>query len=749
MQLIYVIALFATCALAFDGPAARPADGPPGESKRKAVGVQSLSLVGDPPHWAFQPIRRIEPPMVQNTGWAKTPVDRFILAQLEANGLSPAPRAGKEELIRRTAFDLVGLPPTPAEIDDFVNDPSPDAYAKLIDRLLASPHYGERWGRHWLDVARFAETDGFEHDTVRPHAWRYRDYVIQSFNLDKPYDRFIREQIAGDQLYPEDNQALLATAFNLLGPDMVDSSDQVQRRQITLNDMTDTAAQAFLGITLSCARCHNHKFEPLTQKDYYRFQAFFTPAVFRNDLPVPSPSERQAHQAALDEYNRLGKSRLEELAALEAPYRQKLYERKLAKLSPEAQAAIKTPAAERTTEQSNQIQETEALLEVTDKEILNSMSQEDQSRQRALKTALGKLPKPPALPMTLALQDPKKPAAKAFILVRGDHNNRGDQVQPGFPSVLEDSIGSRTRPGSAVDLPGGERQVTPRSQSQIASEATRRADLAEWLASSDNPLTARVMVNRIWQHHFGRGIVPTPSDFGRQGLPPTHPDLLDWLATEFIASGWSVKEMHKLLLLSSVYQQSSRASAEALARDPGNQLYSRRNRLRLEGEIIRDSLLAVSGALSPRMGGPGVFPPIPDDLQKAAKAWTVSRNPEDRNRRSIYIFSRRNLRFPFLEVFDAPDSNLSCPERSQSTSAPQSLALLNADEVLAASRATVARLMREAASNVERIKLAYRLTLGRGPTEREQTLAAEFLKQAPWSEFCRALFNLNAFVYVD
>ena len=326
-------------------------------------------------HWAFQPIQRGEPPQVKNIDWVKTPVDRFILAPLEAKGIAPAPSATQEELVRRVTFDLIGLPPTLSEIDAFVNDLSPDAYSKLIDRLLDSPHYGERWGRHWLDVARFAETDGFEHDAVRSHAWRYRDYVIRSFNCDKPYDRFVKEQLAGDELYPNEPEALVATAFNLLGPDMVDSSDQVQRRHNRVNDMTDTAALAFLGLTLGCARCHDHKFEPLSQKDYYGFQAFFTPAIFRDDLPVPNAPERSAHQIALEEYNQITRSQRDEIATIEAPYRQTLYEQKLAKLSPEAQLANKTPMAERTTEQVNQVQETAALLEITEKEILTAHEQ--------------------------------------------------------------------------------------------------------------------------------------------------------------------------------------------------------------------------------------------------------------------------------------------------------------------------------------------------------------------------------------
>jgi len=734
MQAVHALILCAFVVIAIRGPAS--ADPAPEEADQNARVTEVPFATSARTHWAFQPVNRIAPPAVKDTRGIKTPVDHFILALLEAKGVPPATSATKEELIRRATFDLIGLPPTLSEIDAFSKDTSTDAYANLIDRLLASPHYGERWGRHWLDVARFAETDGFEHDAVRFHAWRYRDYVVQSFNADKPYDRFIKEQLAGDELYPDEPEALIATAFNLLGPDMVDSADQIQRRLNRLNDMTDTAASAFLGLTMGCARCHDHKFEPLSQKDYYRFQAFFTPATFRDDLPAPRREELAAHQSALLKYSQLTLKEQEEIAAIEAPYRQKIFEQKLAKLSPEAQAAHKTPPAERTTEQVNQIQETAALVEVMEKEMLNAMSKEDRARHKTAKEALAKYPKPSPLPMTMALQKAKGKLAKTFILARGDYNRPSDEVQPGFPAVLGESQISNLK------FQIGE-------QSAHRATAILRTTLAEWIASPNNPLTARVMVNRIWQHHFGRGLVPTPSDFGLKGERPSHPELLDWLASEFVARGWSVKEMHKFLLLSSVYQQSSRASEEALERDPENRLYSRWQRKRLEGEVIRDSLLAISRELNRQIGGPGVFPAIPEDVFKGSRGWTVSKNAAEHNRRSIYIFARRNLRFPFLEVFDAPDSNLTCPDRPRSTSAPQSLTLLNADEVMTASEVTAARLTSEAGTNAARVTLAYRLILGRGPSEKEQAIAGSFLQNAPLSELCRALFNLNAFVYVD
>ena len=678
----------------------------------------------DRAHWAFQPVVRPKLPVVKQAAWPKSPLDTFILAGLEAKGRGPGVPANREVLIRRVTLDLVGLPPTLAEIDAFVRDASPRAYETLVDRLLASPHYGERWGRHWLDLARFAESDGFEHDAARPNAWRYRDYVVRAFNADKPYDRFIREQLAGDELFPGDPDAQIATAFNLLGPDMVDSADQVQRRRNTLNDMTDTTALALLGLTVGCARCHDHKFEPIAQRDYYRLQAFFTAAKFRHDLPVPTAAESHAHEMAMAAYGEQTKAVQTQIFALEEPPRKTLLERKLAKLSPEAQAAHRVAKEQRTTEQENQVLETAHLVAVTAKEIGAAMKKPDRDRHAVLLAELKPFPKPRPLPATLALQNGAP--AKTHVLHRGDYNQPGDEVRAGFPQVLSGVGAGASEPAENV-----------------------RAPLAHWVASEAHPLTARVMVNRIWQHHFGRGLVGTPSDFGTHGQKPTHPALLDWLAAEFTARGWSVKAMHRLMLLSATYQQASTIAAAERVHDPENRLYGRMNRLRIEGEVIRDSLLAISGELNLKVGGPGVFPPIPKELFEGAKGWIASTDPRDHTRRSLYIFARRNLRFPFLEVFDAPDNNLSCSARERSTTAPQSLTLLNAEEVLAAAARTAERLTEAADSPEGRVTLAYRLIIGRPPTAVERRLSVEFLARSPLSELCRGLFNLNAFVYVD
>jgi hypothetical protein len=667
-------------------PYARPLK-PPAVVEKKDFAVTEA----DRKHWAFQPLRRPDLP----PGTATHPVDRFIEARL--GDVPKAPLAPRDMLVRRVTLDLTGLPP----LGDVPQD-----YGALVESLLASPRYGERWGRHWLDLARYAETDGFEHDAVRPHSWRYRDYVIRAFNEDKPFDRFVKEQIAGDELWPGDPQALVATGFNLLGPDMVDSSDQAQRRLNTLSDMTDVTASVFLGLTLGCARCHDHKFEPLSQKDYYRLMAFFTPAAFKRETPVPTPEERAACEAELDRQK--ADPRRRELAELEAPARARVRGRKSQKLNDEMRAALATPEERRTVEQANLVLEIEPMLEISEKELLAELPAEQRARRKELAAGL---PKPPQLPkaMTLAAGKP----AKTHVLHRGEYSQPGEEVSAGFPEVL----GAAPPAGSS------------------------RTQLAAWLVDPANPLTARVMVNRIWQHHFGRGLVPSPSEFGPRGRAPTHPELLDWLASEFIARGWSVKAMHRLILSSEAYRRSS-VHPEGVAKDPENLRLGRMNRRRLEGEVLRDSLLAISGRLDLRMGGPGVFPPIPADVLKGSRGWTTNADPADHLRRSVYIFSRRNLRFPFLEVFDAPDSNLSCPERGRSTTAPQSLTLLNADEVVVAARAVAARVGAD-------LDAAFRLVLGRAPTVRETERAREFLKTSPPHELIRALFNLNAFVYAE
>ncbi len=681
-------------------------------------------------HWAWKIPGRPAPPAVTAKGWLQNPIDAFILAKLEAAGIEPAAPASRAQLIRRVTFDLIGLPPTPEEIDAFIHDNSPRAWEKVIDRLLASSHYGERWGRHWLDLARYADTNGYEHDEVRPDMWRYRDYVIRSLNSDVPYDRFIKDQLAGDELYPASADALIATGFNLLGPDMTDAANQAKRRQNTLDDMTETAGLVFLGMTIGCARCHDHKFEAIPQTDFYRLEAFFASAQFRRDLPIAGPAERAAYEKNSRAYQKLIDPTVKALRALEEPYRRKLHDERLAKVSEESRRAYLTPAAQRTPRQRDQATTTARLIAVSPKQLEAIIPAPVKARQRDLHAVLKRLErhKPALPPVAMGLHD--GPAARTFLLQRGELGNPGAEMQPGIPVVF--TPGQRPLP-----LPGAANQ--------------NRARLADWIAAPDNPLTARVMVNRLWQHHFGRGIVATASDFGVRGERPSHPGLLDWLAREFVTQGWSIKRMHKLMLLSATYQQSTAAkvqrpeAAAAVSTDTANELLSHMNRRRLEGEIIRDSLLALSGRLNSRSGGPGVLPPLPAPVQ----GWKPSANPSEHVRRSIYIFARRNMRFPFLDAFDLPDSNLTCPKRERSTTAPQALVLLNSGDVVKAANDLAERVGRTAKSTDERITLIYRLALGRRPALSELEWSREFLRASPLGELCRAVFNLNEFVYLD
>ncbi|MBL6763536.1 MAG: DUF1553 domain-containing protein [Verrucomicrobiae bacterium] len=621
-------------------------------------------------HWAFQPVRRPEVPVVAGLVSEANPIDAFILRQLGEAGMGFAPEATAERLIRRMALDLIGLPPKPDEVEVFVKAFSSDperACSALIDRLLESPHYGERWGRHWLDVARFAETDGFEHDAVRPHAWRYRDYVIRSYNDDKPYDRFICEQVAGDVLWPDEPQARIATGFNLLGPDMVDSADQEQRRLNRLTDMTDTTALAFVGLTMGCAKCHDHPFEPITQREYYGLQAFYTPLDFNDAAPVYTPAELSSHKMDLARYE--SRAEVVALAAFDMEHR---------------------PAGRK----------------LSHKAYLKTLSKDEKAARDKLEESARRY-KRPELPAALTVSYPSGPWRKTRLLNRGEYSQPREVVPPGFPKIVP---GDETRPKD-------------------------RRDLAAWLTDPGNPLTARVMVNRVWRQHFGRGLVATPSDFGVTSKAPTHPELLDWLASEFVRDGWSLKALHRLILSSKTWRQ-------AVVDSPDRLLYRGWLPKRLEGEVIRDSLLEISGRLNPAMYGPGVMPPIPAEVFKGASGWSPSKDSADHGRRSIYIFARRNLRFPFLEVFDAPDSNLSCSARQESTTAPQSLTLLNAADVVEAARQVAESLPKNTI-----VASAYRRILGRDPSAEEADLAERFLQRSPAKELCRALFNLNEFVY--
>jgi hypothetical protein len=692
----------------------------------------------DRAHWAFVPPARSEPPPVEESGWPRNIIDGFILARLEAEGLAHAPEADRPTLLRRLSFDLIGLPPTPEESEAFASDRSPDAYEKQVDRLLASPHYGERQAQHWLDLARYADTDGFEFDEARPDAWRYRDWVVKALNADMPYDRFVALQLAGDELAPDDPESVVATGFNRCYPDMVDLNDQGLRRQNALDDITETTSLAILGLTMGCARCHDHKFDPISQADFYRLQAFFTPARFRDDYPILAPEARAAHEAKLDGWKREMARWQALILQIEAPSRARLAPGRPPGIDDQAIAAWEKDPAERSPEEVAMVFEAASKDKRVDpKALAEALGPEARSERAGALAGLDRQkktkPSPPA--QARVVDEPGPDAPPTFLRRRGDYYARGPEVRPAFPAVISP----------------GEPEIRP-----LARSSGRRASLAAWLTRPDNPLTSRVIVNRIWQGHFGRGLVATPSDFGLMGESPSHPELLDRLALELVAKGWSLKAIHRLIVTSATYRQSSRTSDREAKADPDNLLLWRHARSRLDGESIRDALLAVSGRLNRSMGGPSVFPELPAELTKLSskgKAWPVSPNPLDRDRRSLYVFTRRNLRYPFFEAFDRPDTNASCPKRAVTTIAPQALSLLNGKLALDSSRALADRVAREAGPDASaRVDRAYRLALGRGPDPVERRLAEGFLLQgedASLADFCLALLNLNEFVYVD
>lgn len=603
----------------------------------------------DREHWAFQPIKRPALPQVKHSPWLRTSVDPFIVARLEKKGLTPAGEAPRATLLRRLSFDLTGLPPTPQELAAFEADASPDAYDRLVERLLASPRYGERWGQHWLDLARFADTDGFEHDKTRPDAWKYRDWVIAALNEDMSYERFVGLQLAGDELVADGGE--IATTFCLAGPDMPDINDQTERRHELLNELTGTVGSVLLGLQLGCAQCHDHKYDPVSQADFYRLRAVFEPSVppLKRDVP----------------YN------------------------------------------------------------------------------------------------TLQAQADTSPAR---LWIRGDHRRPGPEVPPGFPRIA--SQGDHWR----AEASGGK----------------LRSEFVQWLFRPENPLTARVIVNRVWQHHFGRAVFATSSDAGLMGVSPSHEELLDHLACELREHDWSLKHLHRMIVCSATYRQASQSSGDdtwpqRLALDPENQLYSRYPRRRLEGETLRDALLAAAGLLSSERGGPGVMPPLPQDLVDTLLKgqWTNSPREADHYRSSIYLFSRRNLRYPLFEAFDRPDANASCPVRSLSTTAPQALVLLNSELSLLAARHLAGRILKESSEAAVQSELLYVHALSRRPSEKEAAQLTAFLGEqrqrladegrersrlalpadcpqdadpyaaAALVDACLGIMNVSEFVYVD
>src|SRR5215510_1866920 len=614
--------------------------------------------------WAFQPPRRSPAPRVSHPGWGANPIDAFLLAKMKAKGLKPSPRADRGALIRRAYLDLTGLPPSPEEVEAFVKDSSPGAWERLIDRLLASPHYGERWARHWLDLVRYADSGGFEFDVDRPDAWRYRDYVVKAFNDDKPYDQFVREQLAGDEYAADSQEAremMIATGFLRLGPEGGGGGER--GRQDALDDLITTTSLTFMGMTVGCARCHDHKFDPIPQKDFYRIQA-----IFASTRPVNYPlvgadvvAANIAETQRIESLQRPLKKAKEEL---EAPHLKALVEEAVSRLPEYMQIAWRTAPEKRTPGQRLNVQQIKKTLEddslsqkLTEKDIVARMPDDDKRKHQELVEKIKALDrqKPKPYPTARAIGESGSKPGPTYFLNRGAPDAKGPAVTPGVLSVINETDYEFPAPPPNV------------------KSSYRRRGLAEWLASRQNPLTARVMVNRVWQHHFGEGIVRTPSNFGKLGETPTHPELLDWLAIEFMNGGWSVKRMHRLMMTSQAYQMSSDDVAADVAIDPENRLLWRMPRARLEAEIIRDQMLAVAGNLDRTLGGPGVYPHIDPKLFQSSTKRTWPGKPDDDPstwRRSLYVYSKRSIRYPLFETFDQPNLINSCDRRNRSTIAP-------------------------------------------------------------------------------
>ena len=720
-------------------------------------------------YWAFKLPKKAPVPASADF---EHPVDRFLDAARQEAGVTAGPRADDLTLVRRAYLDLTGLPPTLEQIDEFLADKERGAWERLIDRLLDSPHYGERWGRHWMDVARYADSTGFEQDYRRDNAWRYRDYIIDAFNDDKPYNQFLREQIAGDELDHVTDETRIATGFLRAGPRVnFREKDNPERRHDYLDDVLGTLGRGVLGMTVHCARCHDHKFDPILQKDYYSMQASIFGYV-EIDYPLLDRAGVQEYREKNAAIDAAQQPLRDEIAEIEAPHRERLRIELIKERFPEnvQQAALK-PEAERTA--GEQLLAAQVLsINPPRRQVVEALSEEEGDRWSKLTAAVEALEavRPPEPPMAEIVTDgdyryapdgpgdnvigcpecrilPDEPgsflheeggpayeAPPNYFLIRGDPFSPGSEMSPGFLTVA--TYGD---PPTALPRPDGR-------------TSGRRLALAEWIASRDNPLTARVMANRIWHHHFGRGIVRTLDNLGRMGDAPTHPELLDYLAVEFMDRGWSVKEMHRLLMTSEAYRMASaHEDADSRAADPDNRLLWQYRPQRLEAEALRDAIMTVSGAIDLTVGGEPVFPHVPQELLLAARNgyWDNQADGPDVWRRSVYVFRRRSLSFPFFETFDLPDQNQTAAARNVSTVATQALTLMNNEFVLNQARLFAERLERAAPGDVDRqIDLAYRIALTRPPAAEEARIARDLVSSQSLVDLTHVMLNLNEFLYL-
>jgi hypothetical protein len=700
--------------------------------------AESVKRAEPGPTWAYQPIARPAVPAVRQKTWVRTPIDAFILERLEEKGIAPSAGADRATYIRRVTLDLWGVLPSPEEVKAFTTDRSPNAYEKLVDRLLASPRYGERQARRWLDLARYADSAGFTNDENMDNAWRYRDYVIAAFNSDKPYNQFVREQIAADELYPNQRDAWVATGFLRYYPDDSNSRDLVQRKYLSTTDMVDTLGTVFLGQSIECARCHNHKTDKVSQKDYYQLQAFFANANADDRIPVQRKGEIEAKYER--EFAAWNQARAPAVAALEQfarPYLDAAEKYNKERFFEDTQVSLFKDKKEWDAHDRWINQRYENNLAITGNGLGRSTmvggyltylieSAEDAAKKaeyEALREQYRKLiaairefddlkPASGSVYISAITELGKNDAPPTHIRFTGIHDKLLDEVQPGVPELFNPA--------------GLEIRVKP-----TATSSGRRGALADWVAHPQNPLTARVIVNRIWEQHFGRGIVGTVSDFGRAGERPSHPELLDHLASNFIQEGWSIKKLHRQIVLSSVYRQASTFREEAFNADSQNRLLAVFPRLRLESEQIRDSLLLASGQLVEKVGGPSVLPPIPAVLTTGGRnLWRTSDKPQDHDRRSLYIFTRRSVPYPLLEVFDGASSQITHARRDATTTPLQALTLVNNDLVYGWSQSLAGRAIKEGGQDdAARLTRLYQILYSRDPDEFEKKLALSFLDE--------------------
>jgi Protein of unknown function (DUF1553)/Protein of unknown function (DUF1549)/Planctomycete cytochrome C len=733
---------------------------------KTAEAVESSPGKAESTHWAFRPPVLPAVPKVMTAGRLENPIDAFVLARLEKASLKPAAQADKRTLLRRVYLDLIGLLPTVEEQQAFLSDRSPAAYSKVVDSLLARPQYGERWGRHWLDVVRYAESNGYERDGTKPNAWRYRDYVINALNQDKGFDRFVIEQLAGDEVEGANAETQIATTFLRLGTFDDEPAEPQLDRYDQLDDVLGTAAASFLGLTLRCARCHDHKFEPLKQSEYYRMLAVFEPLKrpqegrIENDRLVGTEAELTAYRKAMAQADAAIAPLRQELDQQKKTLRDRLFKKKDASFPgvpflehAEIVLAFQTEPGMRSKEQK-------ALVEKFNQKLEEAIRQEATAeeklslddRQRQIAAIEAARPQEPKRGYILYEESAQAPVTR--LLRRGDPTDPGEELQPGIPAVL--GQGPLEAPVSSKQSSG------------------RRLWLARWMTSPSNPLVARVMVNRVWQWHFGEGLVASENDFGVVGQRPSHPELLDYLATEFVQSGWSLKKLHRLIVSSRTYQASSEWNAQAARLDPENTLLWRWKPRRLEAEAIRDTTLAASGELNLEAGGPSIYPQVPqtvlDSQSRPGDGWGKS-DEKQAARRSVYIFVKRSLAVPELEVLDGPDTTSSCEQRTVSTTGPQALTFLNGDFTHQQARRFAERLASQAGSSEEvRIEKAFEIALSRPPDKKELKAAADFLDaqrrqieadakdkgaasveagQKALEAFCLVLLNTNEFFFLN